>query len=334
MQAADIGGVIDKIQEELAGSGQCLGYRAMWHRLKTTHQLRVDKETVRFCLTLLDPQGVESRRRHRLRRRVYESRGPLYCVHVDGYDKLKPFGFAIHGAICGFSRKILWLRVGRSNNNPKVVGSYYLDCLNEIDGVPRKIRFDRGTENGVIEDIQKSLRWNHADRAAGPDSVQIGASTSNQRIEQWWGTFRKGGIQFWMDLFKDMEDENLYSKGDELHRECLCFCFMGILQQELDQVKAEWNCHRMQRSRGVCPAGKPNILFASPEAYGAESFKFDLPAGVIQAMEVFVQREDPSGTHGVYLDAFNDTITIEGLQLPENVDEALELYGRLLAVLN
>ena len=27
--------------------------------------------------------------------------------HIDGYDKLKPFDFAIHGAIDGYSRKIL-----------------------------------------------------------------------------------------------------------------------------------------------------------------------------------------------------------------------------------
>ena len=32
--------------------------------------------------------------------------------HVDGYDKLKPFSFAIHSAIDGYSRKILWLHVG------------------------------------------------------------------------------------------------------------------------------------------------------------------------------------------------------------------------------
>ena len=37
--------------------------------------------------------------------------------HIDGYDKIKPYGFAIHGVIDRFSRKILWLRVASSNNN-------------------------------------------------------------------------------------------------------------------------------------------------------------------------------------------------------------------------
>ena len=52
--------------------------------------------------------------------------------HLDGYDKLKPFGFAIHGAIDGYSRHILWLKVGQTNNDPKVIASYYLSCIRQI----------------------------------------------------------------------------------------------------------------------------------------------------------------------------------------------------------
>lgn len=44
-------------------------------------------------------------------RRCYYSEGPSYVWHLDGYDKLKPYGFPIHGCIDGFSRKILWLEV-------------------------------------------------------------------------------------------------------------------------------------------------------------------------------------------------------------------------------
>ena len=52
-------------------------------------------------LKLLDPEGVEARRSHRLVRRVYRNKGPNFLVHVDGYDKIKRYGFAIHGAIDG-----------------------------------------------------------------------------------------------------------------------------------------------------------------------------------------------------------------------------------------
>lgn len=49
----------------------------------------------------LDPAGVELRRRHALHRRVYRNPGPNFALHLDGYDKIKSFGFAIHGAIDG-----------------------------------------------------------------------------------------------------------------------------------------------------------------------------------------------------------------------------------------
>ena len=67
-------------------------------------------------------EGTEPRRRHRLRRRVYSNPGPNYAWHIDGHDKLKPFGFSVHGAINGYSRKVLWLKVLHSNNSPSVIG--------------------------------------------------------------------------------------------------------------------------------------------------------------------------------------------------------------------
>ena len=67
-----------------------------------------------------------------------------------GYDKMKAFGFPIHGAIDGYSRKILWLKVTRSNNLPSVPAQYYLDRIKENDRCPVLLRTDCGTENGIM----------------------------------------------------------------------------------------------------------------------------------------------------------------------------------------
>ena len=45
----------------------------------------------------MDPEAVMNRWQHRLRRRTYVSRGPNYMWHVDGYDKLTPYGISING---------------------------------------------------------------------------------------------------------------------------------------------------------------------------------------------------------------------------------------------
>ena len=75
----------------------------MTQRSVNDHRLVVGKENVRELLNILDPEEVELRTRRRLKRRQYITKGPNHLWHIDGYDKLKPFGFCIHGAIHGFS---------------------------------------------------------------------------------------------------------------------------------------------------------------------------------------------------------------------------------------
>lgn len=76
------------IVENLETHGSHHGYR--WLHLKCIQEgLTVDRETVRVLLQILDPEGVESRRRRRLKRRAYFARGPNYIWHIDAYDKLK-----------------------------------------------------------------------------------------------------------------------------------------------------------------------------------------------------------------------------------------------------
>ncbi|CAH3106858.1 unnamed protein product, partial [Pocillopora meandrina] len=68
------------------------------------HGLATTREVVRHVLRAFDPERVEHRSQHRLRRRIYRCKGPNYLWHIDGYDKLKLFGFCIHGAVDGLRR--------------------------------------------------------------------------------------------------------------------------------------------------------------------------------------------------------------------------------------
>jgi hypothetical protein len=114
-----------------------IGYRHMHQSLLTKHKLVASRETVRKTIAALDPEGVSQRSMRRFRRRVYSVRGPNDMWHIDGYDKLKPFGFAIHGAIDGYSRRILWLHVGQSNNDPRIIAQYFVDYIRSIGGTAR-----------------------------------------------------------------------------------------------------------------------------------------------------------------------------------------------------
>ena len=72
------------IQQEIAGPGVLLGYRAVWHSLRLNHHIHVPRQQVAEILRELNPEGTRQRKRRRLRRRTYRSHGPNFCWHVDG----------------------------------------------------------------------------------------------------------------------------------------------------------------------------------------------------------------------------------------------------------
>ena len=160
------------------GSWASLGYRSV-HQKCVKEGLRVSRRNVATILKHLDPEGVERRRRNSLQRRNYYSKGPNYVWHLDGYDKLKPYSLTVHACIDGYSRRILWLKVGITNKDPKVVCRYFTDFVLELNGIPRKIVDDRGTENVNIARMQRFLRRNHPDSMAGNGSFSFGRSVSN-----------------------------------------------------------------------------------------------------------------------------------------------------------
>ena len=41
--------------------------------------------------------------------------------HIDGQDKLKQFGFLLHGYIDGFSRRLIWLKMSSFTNEWKLL---------------------------------------------------------------------------------------------------------------------------------------------------------------------------------------------------------------------
>jgi len=180
-----------------------------------------ESEVIRLLLSILDPDGVNLRTARRLRRRQYFAKGPNSVWHVDGYDKLKPYGLCISGCIDGFSRQVIWLNVYNTNNNPTVIGGYYMEAVEHLASCPATVRADMGTENGLIEVFQKLL--------AGDNSFRSGKSSTNQRIECWWAFLRRQCIQYWMDIFEGLKNEGLFS-GDFVDKSLIQYCYTAIVE--------------------------------------------------------------------------------------------------------
>lgn len=176
----------------------------------------------------MDPLGVQLRSRNRLRWRMYQSPGPTFLWHVDSYDKLKPYGICINGAIDGFSRMVIWLHAYSTNSNPKIIAQYFIDEVSSRNGTAARIPSDLGTENCYIEQMQMFLRHDHL-VSFSHRCYLYGSSNHNQSIENWWGFLRKQHAQFWMNLFQDLKDSDSFS-GEFLDKSLIQFTCLEIIE--------------------------------------------------------------------------------------------------------
>ena len=316
------------------------GYRTIWRILNVTLGLRVSQRTVQTILQVVDPEGVRRRTAHRLRRRAYHGFGPNGVIHIDGYDKLKPFGIAIHGAICGYSRKILWLHACPSNKDPKRVAFYFINYLREMQCVPRLIRTDAGTENVEIHAIQIALRLGHRDNMSGYRSVSIGRSTANQWIEMLWSILRRTVTQFWRNVFLSLVHDNILNNTDPINLECIRLCFLPVVQRHLDTFKDTWNHHRMRSNRRIdMMSAIPDNLYNMPLRYGTIDYAFPLPCTIDELNGIQDTRAEPMPFRGCseeFLFLIEQLVGINrgDLDVIETPEQAKTMYEALLALIN
>lgn len=81
-------------------------------------------------------------------------------------------------------------------------------------------------------------------------------------------THRKSCAGWWINFFKDLVDNGTVDLESVVHRECLWFCFQGVLQDSLNKMKEYWNTHYIRSSRHKTIRGVPDILFYLPERSG------------------------------------------------------------------
>ncbi|XP_041860347.1 uncharacterized protein LOC121652712 [Melanotaenia boesemani] len=325
------------IREQLQGSGALHGYRWMYAKCKE-NGLHVRKEDVRLILSTLDPDGTETRRRRRLQRRTYFAKGPNFVWHADSYDKLKPFGICINGAIDGFSRRILWLNAYHTSSDPKVIGGYFLETIREIGGCACILRTDMGTENSSVRDMQRYLRRNDDDNQAGDKSFIYGRSTANQRIESWWGFLRKECVDFWLDHFHRLKHEGNYA-GDFLDKNLMLFCFCGLIQDELDSTKESWNSHVIRPSSNeLVPHGRPDAMYLIPELYDTQDYLCKVSEeDLIRCEDDCIHRSDIACDEDVFI-LCTHIMAQNNLPIPADVHMAIDLYlflrRELITILN
>ncbi|KAJ8309923.1 hypothetical protein KUTeg_011788 [Tegillarca granosa] len=119
-------------------------------------------------------------------------------------------------------------------------------------GCTRRLRLDHGTENSYISQMQMFLRYGHQNEDAQRSVIYTAQATT---------------INFWMNLFQTQKDEG-YFTGDILDKNIFQFCFMQMIQDELDRIVEMWNAHRIRpyRNRNI-QCGRPMVMYNLPHLY-------------------------------------------------------------------
>ena len=76
--------------------------------------------------------------------------------------------------------------------------------------------------------MQSALRWDHIDDFARKCYI-VGSSNHNQCIESWWSVLTQHHAQFWINIFENLKDRDLFL-GDFLDRNLIQFVFMKMIQ--------------------------------------------------------------------------------------------------------
>eukprot|EP00112_Aurelia_sp_Birch-Aquarium-sp1_P026060 Seg90.12 transcript_id=Seg90.12/GoldUCD/mRNA.D3Y31 product="hypothetical protein" protein_id=Seg90.12/GoldUCD/D3Y31 len=219
--------VEEAVRVELNGPGKLLGYRALHKKIREVHQLKVPRDVVYAMMEEVDPTGLQERavvgkaKRHR-RTGGFSSEGSDWTMSLDGHDKLcgyqkATFPLCIYGGLDTYSNRINILRIWTTNNEPKIIGRFYLEYLNDCRVLPSRLRIDKGTETGILTTMHSYLRSLHGDLADPVDSILYGPSTQN-KIERWWKELLERMERFFKVQLNTLVEDGEYDRDDDVHR--------------------------------------------------------------------------------------------------------------------
>ncbi|KAF8119494.1 hypothetical protein EV363DRAFT_1462101 [Boletus edulis] len=253
------------------------GAREMISLLFHEKGMAVSRNIMREYFALYEPELIRQRKARCLLRRRFWAAGVNDIWAVDQHDKWKRFGLALHTGIEPFSGKILWMKVWHSNQNPQLILTYYLEAVKKLGFVPLVTQSDPGTENFGIANAHTVLRQWHDEALAGTLQHRWMRLRKNIMPEIAWSQLRRRFTPGFESILERGIALDWIDPDNSLHIAVFRWLFIPWLQAELDTYCDRINHTAKRRDRKkVLPHGIPELIFTSPEDFGALDFKASL----------------------------------------------------------
>ena len=213
----------------------CCGETILRELLKG-RRIIIQRYRFRDSMHRINEAGIQSRRKGRLKRRVYNVKGANHLWHIDTNHKLVKWYLIIFGAIDGYSRLPVSLECISNNKAPTVLACFLKGV--HTYGLPSRVRLDEGRENVLVADYMIK------ERGPGKGSMITGPNTHNQSIDRLWRDVFDGVIGFYYELFSFMEENGILDSFNEVA--ALHFTFIPLINEKLDAWWQAWSKHRIR----------------------------------------------------------------------------------------
>ncbi|KAF9562244.1 hypothetical protein CPC08DRAFT_742208 [Agrocybe pediades] len=271
------------------------GAREMVNLLFFQKGKRVPRDLVVSYFRIFEPQLILERKAGRLQRRRFWAAGVRDLLAVDQHDKFKRFGLALHAGIDPFSGVIYWIRIWWTNNNPKLITSYYLDTAQKNQAVPLVTQSDPGSENYGIANAHTYIRQHYDKTLVGTVQHRWMRHKKNVKPEITWSQLRRRFTPGFENLIQQGVTREIYDTNRQLDVLVFRWLFIPFLQSELDAYADRVNYTRKRSDRNkILPHGIPMDIQMSPRTFGCLDFKIGVSQDVIDHVRsLYAPPDDP-----------------------------------------
>ncbi|KAG1821416.1 hypothetical protein EV424DRAFT_1539144 [Suillus variegatus] len=286
---------IRKAMIELRKAYPNAGAREMVILLFHEKEMSVSRNLVISYCAADEADLIHQQKAHRLKRRRFWAAGVNDLFAVDQHDKWLRFGLALHTGVEPFSGRIMWIRVWHSNRNPQLILTYYLETIERLGHIPMVTQSDPGTENYGIANAHTMLRQMYDPALQGTLQHRWMRTKKNVKPEITWSQLRRRFTPGFETLLDEGVESGWYDSDNTLQVMIFRWVFIPWLQCELDRYQDHVNntLKRPDRNK-VLPHGVPNLIYESPEDFGALDFKVTVKQDAIDHIRsVYVNPDHP-----------------------------------------